>query len=441
MENETTKQEKRLIKNFVISLALNDEAKSLASIMTLVDNAFVNSKNNDLISMIFQKFLKTTDIHPTIPIFAYLSTLSAWCVFEKATIKIPKDPRDIELDTWTMVLAKSGASKTLASSVIANLVPINSNTDEPFIKDNFVQPVSNASMVEQINKAENHRLFWKQDEASQFIKQIDNITGPLAQIKQTLLLLKDHSDIKYATKKEEIVIKNPVMTVFMINTIKAMKEAITEASKYDGTFRRFTVAMASSEENGKDFSECALYELDNLKDEVIQEKFVEVFSKDIANKQFTFTPACRELYTEAFEVIWNRQYKKFMDEDHRAYYRTYMMEAWKYAVFHHLTFKKEGYIVDIDSLQFGIKVSIFMLDSFQEFIKSSIDPDDLLKQIQLLDGYIKFIASSENKANFNLRQFYRKFHIKREEAIDILKRIKIHKPQLKTKLYMEAGIK
>ncbi|HBI02084.1 MAG TPA: hypothetical protein DDY18_10745, partial [Flavobacterium sp.] len=412
--------ERKMIEKYIRSFALNNEAQQIADILMLVDNPFIDRTDNDLISLIFHRFYKHTDIHAALPLFTYFSYLSAWCVINNVNYKVPLTSKSYELDTWVCLLAESGASKSLSESILSSSLPTNPETNERIIKSDIAMPASNASLVTQIAELKNNRGYWKQDEASQFMKQVDQNTGPLASIKQTLLLVKDHSNLTYATKSDgKTTIEKPVLTVLFINTIKAMKAAFSEESMIDGTFRRFTIAMAKKSENyygAKEFSDTALYCLDEINDEILNNAMIEVFSQNIEDTSFTFTNACTKLYKQTWKIFWEKQYIKFLSEN-EAYFRTYMMEAWKYAIFHHLTHKKSGTIVDEYSLQWGLKVSMYLLNSLQEFIKSNVTKPDVDNETSRIKSIMGFIKENEDKQGFGIRSLCRKFHLKKDEVM------------------------
>lgn len=428
---------KRMIDQYLRSIVFDNEAENLADIMGIVENPFVDRGDNDAISLIFHRFLKHTSVHPGLPIFCFLGLLSAWCVQQKTRCRIPMTKHATELDTWVLVLGNTGANKSTSLKTIISALPKNPENGQPVVHPNFVQPASNAAYIDQLAKLPDHRGFWQQDEASQFIKQIDGLTGPLASIKQSILITKDHGTLDYATKTGGTVrINEPVLTVLMLNTIGAMKKAFSEDSMLDGTFRRFTVAMAESKEDlgGLEFHDTALFNLAAITDGTLEREFVSVFNQDVMDKTYTFSDACVPLYQEAFKAMWLRQFKKFLSE-HETYFRTYMMEAWRYAVFHHIIHKKTGFEVDEYSLQWGLRVSLFLLTSLQNFLSYAARREDVAAEADTLTKMMNFIRENENKANFGMRAVCRKFNMKKADVLSYLYAIRTHDKKFKTKLF------
>lgn len=430
--------ERQMVEKYLRSIALDDAAQQVADIMLLVDSPFIDSKSNDAISMLFHRFYKHTNTHPALPIFTFLSMLSAWCVDRRATCMIPLTKKPSELDTWVMLLADTGATKSLSASIIADALPVDPESGHPIVEPNFILPVSNASFVQQLSDLPGHRGYWRQDEASQFIKQIDQNTGPLAGVNATMLMTKDHGSIGYGVKGNKTTIEGPVLTVLMINTIKAMLGALSEESVHNGIFRRFCVAYAGRDsfECAKPFSETALFDIKKLADQSLEDELAAIFSQDVVDKNFTFSPACERLYKSTFQVFWERQYQKFLG-DHEAYFRTYMMESWRYAVFHHLLHKKPGTVVDEFSLQWGLKVSMFLLNSLQQFIDKKANRAEVPFVKEKIQKFMNFITENEGKGHFGMRAVCRKFTMTRADVLSMLASIKIHAPKFKTTLFEE----
>lgn len=429
--------ERQMVDKYLKSIALDDVAQQVADIMLLVDNPFIDVKTNDAISLIFHRFYKNTNTHPALPIFTFLSMVSAWCVQNKTACKIPLTKKPTELDTWVMLLSDTGAAKSLSAAIISDALPKCPETGQPIVKPNFIQPASNASFVQQLDELPNHRGYWKQDEASQFIKQIDQIAGPLAGVNQTMLMTKDHGSIDRATKKDgKKQINGPVLTVLMINTIKAMVKAMSEDSMDNGTLRRFTIAWAGCEdfEAQKDFADTALFDLGAIGDTHLEDALEAVFLQDIEDKIYSYSAACTSLYKATFKMFWERQYKRFMS-DHEVYFRTYMMESWKYAVFYHIIHKKPGFVVDEYSLQWGLKVSMFLLNSLQQFISKKANRAEVPFVKEKIDKFRDFIKESEGKEFFGIRAVCRRFTMSRDDVMSMLASIKVHDPKFKTALY------
>ena len=225
------------------------------------------------------------------------------------------------------------------------------------------------------------------------------------------------------------------MTQLFINTIDSMANTLTEQSMHDGLFRRYQVAIATKDDE-RPIEEHALYNLSSVIDETVEDAFNSLFSQNIYENNYTFEEGCEEVYTVCFKHFWLKQYKKFMSND-ESKYRTYMMESWKYAVFNHILHKRTGTVISCEDLQYGLKVSMYLLNSLQHFVKFRARTLEVKLPVKKdrIEQIMEFIRSMENSKDFGNRIVQRKFNIKKDELILILNSIKTHRPEFKTKLF------
>jgi hypothetical protein len=423
-----------LTETYLNSIIFSDEPGDIQDVLPLIDSPFVNRKRSDALSMLFHRFYENTDIPLGIPIFSFFSYLSAFCLLNKATMKIPKTRKNTELDTWVMLLAPSGSSKSLSNDLIGNLIPLDLNGNK-VIEPNIAKPNGPVGMIKQLAAIPEKRGFWIEDEAAQMFKGIEQVVGPMSEMRDYLLKLKEGQKIERLTSKEHIEIKDFRMTQLFINTIDSMANTLTEQSMHDGLFRRYQVAVATKDLE-RPMENHALYNLSNVIDDTVEEAFDALFSQNIFENIYTFEEGCEGVYSLCFKRFWEKQYKKFMSND-ESKYRTYMMESWKYAVFNHILHKRAGTVISCEDLQYGLKVSMYLLNSLQHFVKfraKSLEIKIPAKKDRI-EQIMDFIRSMENTKDFGCRVVQRKFNIKKDELILILHSIKVHQPKFKTSLF------
>lgn len=423
-----------LTESYLNSIIFNDEPSNIQDILPLINNPFVNRKSNDALSMLFHRFSKNTDIPLGIPVFSFLSYISAFCLFNNATMKVPKTSKNTELDTWVMLLAPSGSSKTLSNKIINDLIPLNFD-GEKVIAPNIGKPAGPVGMIKQLSEISGKRGFWVEDEAAQMFKGIEQPAGPMSEMRDYLLKLKEGQKIERLTGKGNIVVEGFRMTQLFINTIDSMANTLSEQSMNDGLFRRYTVAIATKDDD-RPMINFALYDLEKIVDDTIEDAFISLFSQNIFENSYTFEDGSSAVYDECFSWFWTRQYSKFMSHDETKY-RTYMMESWKYAVFNHILHKRSGTVISCEDLQYGLKVSMYLLNSLQHFVKfrAKLEEAKLPVKKDRIEHIIEFIRANENTKDFGSRAVQRKFTLKKDELILILHSIKTHKPDFKTKLF------
>lgn len=423
-----------LTESYLNSIIFNDEPSNIQDILPLINNPFVNRKTNDALSMLFHRFYKNTDIPLGIPVFSFYSYLSAFCLLNRATMKIPKTRKNTELDTWIMLLAPSGASKSLSNDLISNLIPLDLNGNK-VVEPNIAKPNGPVGMIKQLAAIPEKRGFWIEDEAAQMFKGIEQVVGPMSEMRDYLLKLKEGQKIERLTSKEHIKIKDFRMTQLFINTIDSMANTLTEQSMHDGLFRRYQVAIATKDDE-RPIEDHALYNLSNVIDDTVEEAFNALFSQNIFENNYTFEEGCEEVYSVCFKHFWLKQYKKFMSND-ESKYRTYMMESWKYAVFNHILHKRAGTVISCEDLQYGLKVSMYLLNSLQHFVRFRARTLEVKLPVKKdrIEQIMDFMRSMENAKDFGNRMVQRKFNIKKDELILILNSIRTHRPDFKNKLF------
>ncbi|WP_155754454.1 hypothetical protein [Burkholderia vietnamiensis] len=432
----------RIIKNFTNSLVFNDKGQSFSEILSIIDSPFTDYKNNDVLSMIFHKFFTNTEIPVALPIFGFLSLVSAWCVKNKATMTIPLDPRVKQLDTWTIMLAPSGSAKSMSSNIINSMVPPDGGGNS-VIEPNFTKPNGPAAFVEQVAKLDDGETctgFWIEDEVSQMFKLVETEGHPMNEIKEYLLKMKDNAKISRLSKGKELKTNPVVMTQLFINTIDSFARHISEESMKDGLMRRYQFVLAQKDEERK-LTDFPLYDVSKIRTDDLFDKFFDVFSQDVSRVNYTFSKASLKMYWVMFTQLWDKQYVKWLHGED-TFYRTYMMEAWKYAVFHHIIHLKDGTEIQEDSMQWALKVVMILLNSFERFIEyRARKPERIIAQKSKMDKYIDWIRANEDKKGFGMRAFYKRFKITKEEALSELTSIKVHNPNFKSVLLDGINVK
>lgn len=430
----STHEQNLLIENFLNSVIFQGIPENISDVLSLVDSPFINRHDCDAISLLFHRFYKNTDIPLALPIFGFFSMISAWLVFNSTSMKIPFTKEKTELNTWVMALAESGANKTMSFKHLLKIVPKDPATGLPIITPNISKPDGPKAMIMQLAALENGKGWWFQDEAAQMFKGIEQPGSPMSEMKDILLKIKDGDKVERLNSKEHIVVEGTVMTQFFINTIDSMAKTLSDDSMKDGLFRRYQIAIAEKDSDRK-FTDFPLYRLDELIDDHLTKELDNLFSQDVEGKQFMFHKDCISMYEVCFTAFWERQYSKFMTSAENIF-RTYMMESWKYAVFHHVIHQKIGTEISAESMQYGLKVSMFLLNSLQSFIKYRAETEKSLPiQSNRIQKFIDFILANENKKGFGIRPLQRKFNMKKDEVKNMLTSIKAHNPKFKTKLF------
>lgn len=417
--------------NYMFNLAINNKSDDdFLDILNLIPDQLITEKDkekSDVLSVLFYNFYHNTEIPIALPVFSFLSFLSAFCVKNNVTCRIPKTRKNTHLDTWVTMLAPSGAKKTFSYELIESMIPVDIN-GEKVIEQNFEKPSGPAKFVEDLSNlpetvdGEYQYGYWTEDEVAQLFKKIESVGHPMSELREFLLKIHNHDKLTRRTKQEEIETKKLIMTLFFINTIESFADTISIESVTDGLIRRLCILITKKDDNRLHTDrKNILYDFDKIIDETLTEKMSDLFFNTIPeNTNFTFSKDCEEAYITYYKIYWDKRYYRILP-DKENFYRTYLMESWKYATFHHLITKKEGTEIQKESLAWGMRISLLFADSFKKFMDMKMRNKDIEKMKVKADKYYDYLIAN---SDITMRDFTRKFNMKKEQALLILEGFK-----------------
>ena len=400
---------------------------------TFVTHPYALETDIDPVSKIFQTF-QSTKSSPAIAIFYFFAIMSHWNLLHGVTYKIPKDFRQHSPNLWLMALAHSGASKSQQLALIDSLLP----SDE--LKSSFKQPASPQSLIAQFAKKPIH--LWVEDEAAKYLKQMETFTNPLSPIKGHLLKIKGGDSLTYHSKKDgEVVIKNPKMSVYFVNTILGMINTISEESMYDGFLSRIGLVLSEITEQmqtdiEKNFPE-HLHGIGSIENSGLKDDLIKIFEQDIENKEYTFTKEAQATYEATVSsLVFSFKWMQGEKNQYSPFFNRTVLESFKYAIFHHQFKMKEGDVIDGFDVEYGLLVSRYHLCSFARYLQLQAQQKNAVKipvVEKIKDGIIRRDTGLKDriqsylrkKPNASLRDIYRKLTIKKSEAEEILKELNI----------------
>ena len=395
------------------------------------------SENIDPLSLIYSKFVSETDIPPALPIFSFLSYLSAFSVNNNIMYKHPTSPADY-LNTWTLILAPSGAAKTTSAKIIESSIPKDIE-EKPMIRPNFEGADGSAAFISELAKAEKkidnfgkpiQPIFWIEDEYSQFMKKLMP-GGSMVETRKTMLKIHDNDKARRVTKNDTIETESIVMSGLFLNTIDSFARNFDQESINDGLGRRHNFVYA--ERGEKVVPTWTVEEII----ESLKEGLDNFFSTVKTNVIYTYSPECRKIY-DHFYMVYKEKFDHILGEEtNGTFFRTYFMLSWKYAAIYHILLKEEGTEIQAKSFDYGIKVSLMFLSSIKRFLDYKVDLKSGAKEVR--KEYLKKVAEKElnnlqkykdfllDNVEITLRDFNRKFSLKKVESLKVLKTIRENK--------------
>lgn len=417
------------LKDYVMQLA--EDSVSMRGVLNLLPDPLIDDKSkstNDILSHLAYVFFENTEIPLDLPIFTFLAYLSAGCVRNNLNYQIPKSPKIAHLNTWVCVLAPTGAAKTLSKTAIASMIPDHPTEEGKFIDANFTSCSTSPKFINAcaslpyVESDEYQYGLWIEEEAAQFQKLVNKGSSTNgAEIKGFILKMHNYEPLSRKTMTTETITAPIVMTMLHINTFDSYVSSLGRESVNDGSLRR--MSLVNTPRDGRSFTDYPLFDFDSLMDESLKEKISHLFLNLPSDSTFTFSEDCTKIYSDSFGGFWKKTYEhKLAGKEN--FYRTLFMEAWKYAIFHHLIMKQEGTIVSGNSLKWGIDVSLIFLDSLQSFINRKNNEKAFNKYDQDLEKLKDFLrekpkasaAAVVQRFNFKLPYLHMLLDLLRKES-------------------------
>ncbi len=265
-----------------------------------------------LASLIISEFRQKTNIPLEIPFFTLLSVISGLMLASGSVLETKMG--EIKPDLWTVILASSGAGKTysqkqVTSSVDLSNVEFNGNV------------VSSAAFVESLELRP--RGLWIRDEFAQFLKSIES-DGAMAEMKDYMLRLYDNSKIERITKKEEISIEEPALTILGLTVAETFGKYVSAESMLDGFAQRFSYVKADTDPD-RNFKDYPLWTVNSK----LFEKGWENVISCIKDRYYVDENIIIPAFSASFNALFN-------DKIPESFFRRIIWRSMKYAMIYHV---------------------------------------------------------------------------------------------------------
>ena len=236
--------------------------------------------------------------------------------------------QEIRPDIWTIVLGESGSGKTFATNEMEKLTRV---------ENVFPNVASVARFVKELEL--HNRSIWIRDEIGQLIKAM-NEQSYLSELKDVLLRVYDGKRVERVTKKEEIVIEDPALTILGLTVYSTFFQIIDTESLLDGFAQRFSYVVAR-EDKERPPEQFPIYDLrpyrQGIKDE--WERLVESLPKD--KTVFDVCDRGLDAFRVGFQTLMPPQ-----DEVPISFFRRIMLRGVRYALLYHILMYRSGTVID-----------------------------------------------------------------------------------------------
>jgi hypothetical protein len=281
-----------------------------------------------LLDKVISAFRKASDIPLEIPFFVPLHILSAELL--KRGVLIDFMGQKIRPDLWTIILAESGAGKTLTTSELRNTMDI----DKSLL---FPQAATSARFIMEL--AEHNNSLWIRDEILQLLKGMNTQTY-LAEMKDMLLQVYDGDTVSRKTKKDEVVVENPALTILGLNVYTSFAREMDANSLLDGFAQRFSYVIGKNDPERPGVNYPA-YDFRPYR-AGIKSAWDDLIKTMPANDTtYEVKESGMDAFKTAFEMLMPPQDKVPM-----SFFRRIMFRGVRYALLYHLLLRKDNLEID-----------------------------------------------------------------------------------------------
>ena len=311
--------------------------KALLAISKLTQNnwrGLIATPPNSLVESVITAFYQKTDIPLEIPFFVTLHMVSAKMLQSGVTINFAG--QSIKPDLWSILLASSGAGKTYATSYIEKTCGID---------DNFPETSSAAKFVEELRNHNN--TLWVRDEFAQLLKAMEQQTH-MIELKDYLLRVYDNKQIARRTKKSEIIIDDPALTILGLTVYETFSDNVSPEAMLDGFAQRFSYVIAKPDPDRPSI-EYPLYDLSDFR-ESIKRRWNDVVER-ITGETYNVTPDAEEAFKEQFKTLFKSGIELPM-----SFYRRVLFRCFKYATVYHVMLGKTTRDIDREDIGWAGRV-------------------------------------------------------------------------------------
>lgn len=188
-----------------------------------------------LLDVVISELRSKTDLPPEIGLAVVHSLLSATLAQNGTTVRWPGETHGSEMAMWHLLLAPSGAGKTLVRNLISDALGLQlGELPEPGSARAFLNALAEL----------NGKACWVRDEYGQLMRSIAD-GGPLGGLRDYLLRSYDHGRLEVTTVKDgQVVIDRPVLSLFGATVDTTWASCIDAAMLYDGLLARHLFVVA-----------------------------------------------------------------------------------------------------------------------------------------------------------------------------------------------------
>ena len=316
---------------------------------------------------------RDTDLPPEIAWGVSMSLMSAALAQNRCAVSWPHDHRPQELALWLVILAPSGAGKTLLRNAITEGLGLKLNE--------LPEPGSARAFLDSMCACEG-RTLWVRDEYGQLMQQIA-AGGPLGPLRDYMLRAYDHARLKITTKKDGTTrIDHPVLSILAGSVDSSWAACVDAQMLVDGLLARHLFICAK-----RHTLRVPRYPMESIRDTL--ETSAQGLRERLAlqDQRFVITQAAADVYSE----LWCELVGALGDRLDPAYVRRATWAAGRYAVLYHILLGKDGLAIGTQAMRWAWRAVLLHLQYARTALALS-DAGFAQKLDRVLDWTAKQIA-------------------------------------------------
>lgn len=294
-----------------------------------------------------------TDLPPEIALAVVMSQVAAALTQAGTTVSWPDDHRPVEMAMWMLVLAPSGAGKTLLRNLIGDSLELG-------LKE-LPEPGSARAFLDALRDRDGTAL-WVRDEYGQLMRQIAD-GGPLGPLRDYMLRAYDHGPIEITTRKDGLVkIDKPLLSIFGSTVDSTWSRCIDPAMLADGLLARHLFVVAERRPLS-----VPRYPLQDMRDAINQAAIPLRARLATEPIHYVITAHAASVY----DGMWRELVGHLGDAIDPSYFRRVTWNAGRYAVIYHILLGKTGTEIGIDAMRWAWRMVQLHLQYAREVLALS----------------------------------------------------------------------
>ena len=294
-----------------------------------------------ILDAIDRYFFEFTDIPRELPFYCALHYLSTLMLQQGVHIMRP-DGQVVYPDLWTVLLAASGAGKSMTQKAISNALggPVR------------MFPDFSSTLKFMENLELNNQALYLRDEFAQLIKAIRS-DPKMDGLRDLFLQAYNNDQLTYKTKATNITIDKPALSILGFTPIATITTAISADMLDDGFAQRFAFCFAEKDPSRRRIAD---YDFSGLGPGV--KPLWDKITSTPFHERYHLDEVGRAVYQRAFELLAERSDEIGLRED---FARRVLWRSYKYGLLYHVMAGKTDPYLHADDIAYGARLAAFNL--------------------------------------------------------------------------------